>query len=55
MTPGESLRISLLDMALCSYGGCVKNHERVNAFNLVSLVTSPPVLPLSAVRGKFFR
>jgi len=22
-------------MALCSYGGCVKRHERVNAFNLV--------------------
>ena len=25
----------MLAMALCSYGGCVKKHERVNAFNLV--------------------
>ena len=25
----------MLAMALCSYGGCVKRHERVNAFILV--------------------
>jgi len=34
VTPGEWPRISLLAMALCSYGGCIKRHERVNAFNL---------------------
>jgi len=29
------LYAGLLAMALCSYGGFVKRHERVNAFNLV--------------------
>ena len=31
----------LLAMALCSYGGCVNRHERVNAFNLVVSIRRP--------------